>query len=91
MTIEHLEKPKVEEKPVKVLDEWVFWDEDDPRRMWLNGTGIPVSPVPTNNMMDEYHDICLDVDSYIFVFSGRRSDPAARISLHVPTKRKCCH
>jgi hypothetical protein len=24
MTIENLEKPKVEEKPVKVLDEWFF-------------------------------------------------------------------
>jgi hypothetical protein len=95
MATENLEKPKVEEKPVKVLDEWVFWDEDDLRRMWLNGTGIPVSPVPTNNMVDEYHDICLDVDSYVFVFSGRRSggkttsmtDEAAKAAILYPNMR----
>jgi predicted alpha/beta-hydrolase family hydrolase len=45
---------------------------DDPRRLWLCGTGIPVSQAPPNNMVNEYHDICSDVDSYILVFSGRR-------------------
>ena len=72
MTTENLEKPKVEEKPIKVLHESCFWDEDDPRWMWMNGTDTPMSTISTHNMVNRYHDICLDVDSYIFVFTGRR-------------------
>ena len=45
MTTENLEKPKGEEKPIKVLHESCFWDEDDPRWMWMNGTDIPMSTI----------------------------------------------
>jgi hypothetical protein len=97
MTTDNLEKPKGEEKPIKVLHESCFWDEDDPRWMWMNGTAIPMSTnaASSNNMVNEYHDICLDVDSYIFVFSGRRgggkttsmTDEAAKAAIIYPKMR----
>lgn len=95
MTTENLEKPKVEEKPIKVLHESCFWDEDDPRWMWMNGTDTPTSTISTHNMVNEYHDICLDVDSYIFVFTGRRgggkttsmTDEAAKAAIIYPKMR----
>jgi hypothetical protein len=92
MTTENLEKPKVEEKPIKVLHESCFWEKNDPRWMWMNGTNLPAS---TNNMVNEHHDICLDVDSYIFVYTGRRgggkttsmTDGAAKAAIIYPNMR----
>ena len=79
MTIGILDKPKikVDERPVKLLHESCFWDEEDPRwTFWpyrSNDNGsIEQTAAITGSVVETYHDICLDVDSYIFVFSGRR-------------------
>jgi hypothetical protein len=38
--------------------------------MWMNGTNLPTY---INNIVRKYHDICLDGDSYSFVFTGCRA------------------
>ena len=71
MTTEILDKPKVEEKPLKVLHESCFWDEDDPRWMWMNGTDTPsISNNVSFNMVNEYHDICLGICIVCCTLSG---------------------
>jgi hypothetical protein len=59
------------QKPIKLLHESCFWSEEDPRWKVVN----VVDQKKTSSIVNanaEYHDICLDIDSYIFVYSGRR-------------------
>ena len=64
MTTEMLEKPI--ELPIKTIHESCFWEEDDPRWQWMDVE----ETTSTYNSIN--YDISLDVDSFIFAFTGRR-------------------
>ena len=93
MTTENLEKPVQDvEKPIKVLHESCFWERNDPR--WLMWKGeAPLAPA--RNYIVHQHDISLDVDSYIFTYTGRRgggkttsmTDGAAKAAFLYPNMR----
>jgi hypothetical protein len=99
MTTENFDKPKppADERPIKLLHESCFWDEEDPRWQWMNSNNNLVIPQSSsiNSAVNDYHDICLDVDSYIFVFTGRRgggkttsmTDEAAKAMVIYPRMR----
>src|SRR5208283_3919256 len=64
MTTKIIEKPI--ELPIKTIHESCFWEEDDPRWQWMDVE----ETASTYNSIN--YDICLNVDSFIFAFTGRR-------------------
>ena len=56
------------EKEIKILNESIFWDEDDPRRE-LKKAGVPVLYSPKGN---NFQAVDMSQDSYIWAFCGAR-------------------
>ena len=95
MTTEVLEKSpsEGEQKPVKLLQEYCFWEEDDPRWAFMNP--IQMGEGAHTDNIGRCYDINLTVDSFIFAFTGRRgagkttsmTDEAARAAVIYPKMR----
>lgn len=67
MVLETTERPK--ELTLVTIDEKKLWDENDPRHFRL---GLPPSYINCKTNSEGTHDINLQTDSYIMVFTGPR-------------------